>query len=146
MKTFLHHQDTKTPRGKNRGSVFAALFLTWCLGALVVNSGCAHAEPLPANAPMTLHWTPVTNATSYGIYYLTNTAPDFALGTNSVNFTHYLPDRNDTNAVISAVPAASLLVVVSRGTNNAVSGYSVPVTVPASAPAPVTFSGVFFTQ
>jgi len=119
-------------------SIVAILFT-----ALIV--GCASAEPLPSNAPTVLHWTPVPNATSYGIYFLTNTAPDFAAGTNSVNFTHYLPDRNDTNAVVGSIPVQSLVVVVSRGTNNAVSGYSAPVTMPAVVPVmPIT--GVFFTQ
>jgi hypothetical protein len=116
---------------------------TILLAALLV--GCASAEPLPANAPTILHWTPAPNATSYGIYFLTNTAPDFAAGTNSVNFTHYLPDRNDTNAVVGSIPVASLVVVVSRGTNNAVSGYSPPVIMPAIVPATNSFS-VFFTQ
>jgi hypothetical protein len=82
-------------------------------------AGCAsHGEPLPAPVPPQAIVSPPAysaNIVAYRFRYLTNSAPDFALKQNSVNWTR-LPDTASaakTNISIATVPAGSLIVATS---------------------------------
>jgi hypothetical protein len=105
---------------------------------LAVSCGCASAEPLPVPPAAKLTWQAPASTPEpiafYRPFFLTNTAPDFSLAAASTNWTR-LPDTAATSVNITAVPAGSLLTVVSFGTNGVPSSNAPPVIYALGIPA-----------
>ena len=70
-------------------------------------TGCA--ESLPSGTPQVASWTPVSGAAYYRLYYLPPTAPDRSAFLASTNWSRWGNDTGATNAMISAMPAKSVI-------------------------------------
>ena len=125
MKNLLpqicHRGTERTERNDLNNSQAAGCRLcVLCASVAFLLAGCATtpAEPLPATVPPLAVITPPSysaNIVAYRVRYLTNTAPDFAAGVASGNWTR-LPDTTsaqDTNVSLATVPHGSLLVAAS---------------------------------